>query len=200
MLTEAQILGSDFYQQDTINVAEQLLGQKLVVQVKGRRLSGIINETEAYLGLQDPACHSCSGVKTARTKTFYLSGGHAYVYLIYGMYYCFNIVTMGPSQPEAVLIRSVLPVEGLSTMYQRSPTAKNDILLANGPGKLCRSFAIDKSFNEKPVFTGREVFVEKGDKHIPREWVESGPRIGIGYAQDAVHWPLRYYLDPQYLV
>ena len=192
-----EILTQDFYLQDTVKVAEQLIGKKLVVTLDGDRLSGIIYETEAYLGLEDPACHSSSGLITPRTKTFYLLGGHSYVYLIYGMYFCFNVVTGLENQPEAVLIRALYPVDGLSKLKVRSPHILSTQKLADGPGKLCRSFAIDKTFNELPVFKAGKITIMNTNLKIDSEKIETTPRIGIDYAGDAAFWPLRFYCHPE---
>ena len=193
------IVEQDFFFQDTINVAEQLIGKKLVVEKNGQRLTGIIYETEAYLGLEDPACHSSSGLITPRTKTFYLPGGYSYVYMIYGMYFCYNIVTGSETQPEAVLIRAILPDEGIDFMRKNSPRVKSNSKLADGPGKLCRSFAIDKEFNEMPVFKRGDIYIVHSDIKVVSTEVESGPRIGIDYAGDAAFWPLRFYYNPEKL-
>ena len=106
-----------FFQQETCRAAVQLLGQTLVRVTQDHQfLKGKIVETEAYLGIQDPSCHSFGGRKTSRTQTMYLPGGYAYVYFTYGMHYCFNIVTEGEGNPSAVLIRAVEPLEGVSQM------------------------------------------------------------------------------------
>ncbi|MCB0355396.1 MAG: DNA-3-methyladenine glycosylase [Bdellovibrionales bacterium] len=193
------IIEQDFYFQDTITVAEQLIGKRIVVEQNGHRLTGIIYETEAYLGLEDPACHSSHGLVTPRTKTFYLPGGHSYVYLIYGMYYCYNIITRTAQEPEAVLIRAVFPELGKEFMQKNSPHIKKVVKFANGPGKFCRAFAIDKSFNELPVFTKNSIYIEYTPINIPSSEIECGPRIGIDYAGDASQWPLRFYYPSEKL-
>ncbi|MCB0391368.1 MAG: DNA-3-methyladenine glycosylase [Bdellovibrionales bacterium] len=194
-----KILTQDFYLQDTVKVAEQLIGKKLVVTLGRKKLSGIIYETEAYLGLEDPACHSSTGLITPRTKTFYLKGGHSYIYLIYGMYFCFNIVTGLETQPEAVLIRALYPVEGLNHLKANSPHIQTIKKLADGPGKLCRSFAIDKTFNELPVFKASKVNIVNTNLRIDGSKIETSSRIGIDYAGDAAFWPLRFYYNPENL-
>lgn len=112
-------LKESFYLRDTLEVAQDLLGKKLVrIDEKGEKLSGLITETEAYLGSKDPACHSYKNKKTPRTECLYLKGGHAYIYFIYGMYYCFNVVTRDEKSPEAVLIRALMPLEGKEIMIK----------------------------------------------------------------------------------
>src|SRR4051812_32579356 len=102
-----------FYQRDTKAVAKALLGKILVRKINGKRVSGRITEVEAYLGLKDKAAHSYGGRKTDRTQNMYQPGGHAYVYQIYGLHFCLNIVTRDENRPEAVLIRALEPIEGI---------------------------------------------------------------------------------------
>ena len=121
----------------------------------------------------------------------FLPGGHAYVYFIYGMYSCFNIVTLDEKAPEAVLIRALEPKEGVAHMQKyRNKSHLKD--LTTGPGKLCQALAIDRSLNEQPL-TGADIFVEKGHP-VEEAQIHSTDRVGIDYAGDAVHWPLRFYL------
>ena len=125
----------DFFSRLTIQVAVDLLGQTLVHRTKKNVLfKGKIVETEAYLGLQDPCCHSFNGRITNRTKVMYQKGGHAYIYFTYGMHYCFNVVTAREGEPEAVLIRALEPIRGIENMKRNRayPPLKN---LLNGPGK-----------------------------------------------------------------
>lgn len=134
-------LSHRFYRRPTEQVAKELLGQKLVRVYQGKRISGTITEVEAYLGLKDRACHSFGKRRTPRTETMYLAGGHSYVYLIYGLHNCFNVVTEAVDVPEAVLIRAVEPLEGISLMQKhRNRTQLNE--LTTGPGKLASAFQI----------------------------------------------------------
>jgi len=186
------MLPPEFYQRDTIEVARDLLGKKLVRTLpSGERLSGMIVETEAYLGADDPACHSFGNRRTPRTSVMYLSGGHAYVYFIYGMYFCFNVVTQSEVEPEAVLIRAVSPLEGVEILQRRRP-AKSPDHLANGPGKLCRSFLIDSRHNGLWL-QSPDLFIEDhtttGDHQIGETH-----RIGLG-TNEAALWPLRYFIQ-----
>ncbi len=109
-------LDRSFYNRNTLIVAKELLGKILVHNIDGKLLKGKIVETEGYLGLRDKAAHSYGGKKTNRVETMYGDPGRAYVYLIYGMYYCLNIVTEEEGSPEAVLIRGVEPLEGIDEM------------------------------------------------------------------------------------
>ncbi|MBP1743155.1 MAG: DNA-3-methyladenine glycosylase [Firmicutes bacterium] len=190
-------LGRSFYLNDTATVARQLLGKLLVSEARGKRVSGIIVETEAYLGIDDRAAHSFGGRKTRRNEAMYALGGHAYVYFIYGMYFCFNAVTGQEGVPEAVLIRALEPVEGLDFMAaERFNTdyaklsSRQKINLTNGPGKLCMALSIDRSLNGEDL-CGDKLYIE--DRPVSPE-VCSGKRIGIDYAGEDRDLPLRFYI------
>jgi len=186
------ILPASFYQRDTVKVARGLLGKKLVRIYKGKRLSGLIVETEAYTGVEDAAAHSYGGVPTPRTRTMYMGGGHAYVYFIYGMYWCLNFVTKKVNEPEAVLIRALEPVENIEIMRKLRPV-KKDKDLTNGPGKLCLALHIDKSLDGANL-TEPPLFVENMDFQIKPSQIVIAPRVGVDYAGPAAHWPLRFYI------
>lgn len=173
-------LPKEFFLQDTIEVAVQLLGKELVhVHPDGRRLSGIITETEAYLGADDPACHSFGYRRTDRTRILYQPGGLAYIYFIYGMHHCLNVVTRPAEEPEAVLIRGLHPLRGLD------PGIKTD-----GPGKLCRALGLSRDQNGLDL-RGDQLYLSENTTFSDEE-IESSPRVGIDYAEDAIEWPLRF--------
>lgn len=186
-------LKRSFFARDTVTVARDLLGRRLVRNLDGERLSGLIVETEAYVGESDTACHASRGC-TPRTRVMYGPPGHYYVYLIYGMYHMLNIVTAAEGQPEAVLIRALWPQEGVARMRElRGGVSPKR--LADGPGKLCQALAIDRRLNGEPV-DGDELWLEQGVV-VPEEKVLTSPRIGIGYASEedqARHW--RFHVDP----
>jgi len=167
------ILTPDFFARPTLLVARNLLGQRLVRHLDGRRLCGLIVETEAYVGAADTACHASKG-RTARTETMFGPPGHAYVYLIYGMYHMLNLVTEAPDFPAAVLIRAVEPLAGVAA-------GKNT---TNGPGKLCRAFGIDRALNGWPVTRGQQLWLEAAPP-VPDGAVATGPRVGVHYAAPA---------------
>lgn len=187
-----------FYRRDTNQVAQELLGQKLCHVYKGKLTSGLIIETEAYLGIDDPACHTYRGRNTDRVKSMYQPGGFSYVYFIYGMHFCFNVVTQTPDHPEAVLIRALHPLDGIEIMKKRRNTAleKN---LCSGPAKLCQALAIDRSCDGLSL-KGPQIWIEK---NIPftkiKKHLQITPRIGIDYAGEAKEWPLRFLVDPKKL-
>lgn len=185
-----------FYQQETIEVARQLLGKKIVWRPRGiGPLSLMITETEAYLGLEDPAAHSFHGRRVGRVSTMYLPGGHAYIYFIYGMHFCLNVVTGSANQPEAVLIRAGAPLKGLSSMRARRPTALFDWQIANGPGKLCQALGLTREQDGLPLHLGSLTLATHLE--VPNAEIISSHRIGVGYAGDAAAWPLRFFLAGQ---
>lgn len=180
-----------FYARPTKIVARDLLGKRLVRIYQGQRISGIITEVEAYLGVGDRAAHSYGDRRTARTEPMYLAGGHAYVYFIYGMYDCFNVVTAKAGQPQAVLIRALEPVEGLALMQKfRGKSALKD--LTTGPGKLTQALAIHRSMSGWDL-TSKDLFIENGPR-APASKIIKTTRIGVDYAGDHAKWPLRFYL------
>lgn len=186
----ARILSPRFYQRNTETVARELLGCRLVRIYRGQRLSGRIIETEAYLGARDRAAHSYGRRRTDRVRSMYLAGGHAYVFFVYGMHFCFNIVTRHADEPEAVLIRALEPVEGIETM-RRLRGVKRDRDLSNGPGKLAQALAIDRKFDGMPLTESHQLFIER-DRKVTADQIIIGPRVGIDYAEEAILWPLRF--------
>ncbi|GAC1351168.1 MAG: DNA-3-methyladenine glycosylase [Polyangiales bacterium] len=161
-----------FYQRPAAEVARDLLGRTLVHQAAGGVHRGKIVETEAYIGPHDLACHASKG-RTARTDVMFGEAGYAYVYLVYGMYHCFNVVTDREGYPAAVLIRAVSPLEGC-------------IGSTNGPGKLSRAMHLTRALNREDL-TGDVVFIEEGTKVVERH-IARGPRVGVDYA---AHWAKR---------
>ena len=176
------ILKRAFYDRPTVEVARDLLGKILV----HGPAAGMIVETEAYLGGDDLAAHSARGL-TARTRVIFGPPGHAYVYLIYGMYECLNLVTEPDGQPGCVLIRALQPVAGIELMRQRRPAARRLEDLASGPGKLTLAMAITRAHNGADVTRGSLV-VRRRVEERPFD-VEVTPRIGIRQCAD---WPLRF--------
>lgn len=180
-------------------VARQLLGCRLVVPAaNGERVSGMIVETEAYVGPEDKASHAYGNRRTARTETMFGVGGTAYVYFIYGMYYQFNVVTNRANIPHAILLRAVEPLEGIERMRERRP-ARRDRELTSGPGKLCQAFGLDRSFNGEDLM-GERVWIEAAENRLAPRQITSGPRIGIDYAEEYKDKPWRFWIkDNQYV-
>lgn len=173
------ILNRKFYHRDTLRVARTLLGKKLVRQINGVKLSGMIAETEAYCGREDSACHAHRG-KTQRNAAMFGEPGHAYVYFTYGMHYMLNLVTEEEENPCAVLIRAIVPLTGIAAMEVRRK--KKGVELTNGPAKLCQAMSINKSLNGWDLTLGRELWVEDYRK-ISDSKIITTPRIGIDYAK-----------------
>lgn len=192
-------LNRDFYNRDTLLVAKELLGKVLVHEIDGKKVSGKIVEVEAYRGTLDKAAHSYSGNVTPRTEVMYGKPGVAYVYFIYGMYYCFNIVTREEGMPEAILVRGLEPVEGLEYMvYNRYKKSYEDLTkyqiknLSNGPGKLCNAMGIDKTLNKEDL-CGDKLYIEEGlDNNFN---VKTTKRVGIDYAEEARDFLWRFYIE-----
>lgn len=186
-------LPREFYTRaDVLKVARDLLGKKLVVsQRNGRRVAGIIVETEAYRGPEDRASHAFGGRRTNRTETMYGIGGTAYVYFVYGMYNQFNVVTNVENTPHAVLVRALEPVEGLDIMRRRRK-GRAEYELTSGPGRLCIAMSIDRGL-DKADLLGNRVWIEEGISISPRD-IARGPRIGIDYAEKWVMKPWRFWV------
>ncbi|MFZ7131636.1 MAG: DNA-3-methyladenine glycosylase [Eubacteriales bacterium] len=188
-------LGKDFYTRDTLTVAKDLLGKVLVF----RDLKARITETESYIGRIDKAAHCYGNKMTKRTEVMFLEGGVVYVYLIYGMYYCMNIVTEIPGEGCAVLLRSVDPISNIDTMFVNRYGISREIAntyqvknLTNGPGKLCKALGITKNENGVSLL-GEKTYIED-DGFIPAK-IRQSKRINIDYAQEAIDFPWRYYYD-----
>jgi DNA-3-methyladenine glycosylase len=167
-----------FYDRDTVEVARELLGKYLVHVVQGVPRVGRIVETEAYLGEHDRAAHSSKG-RTERTRVMFGPPGHAYVYLIYGMHWCMNVVTEREGHASAVLLRALEPVSGIA-------------LPTHGPGLLCKAMGIDRARNAQDLLS-RELFIAE-EPRDPAPAIVKRPRIGVDYAG---HWArrlLRFYV------
>jgi len=192
-------LSREFYlRSDTIQIARDLIGKLLVVPTdSGERVSGMIVETEAYLGEIDKAAHSYNNRRTTRNEITYAVGGHAYVFFIYGMYFQFNVVTGAKDSPHVVLIRAVEPVEGIEIMrerrLQKNPAAKMpDKNLTSGPGKLCIALNINRRLNGEDLL-GDNIWLEDF-KTFRAEEIKIGKRIGIDYAEEFAEKPWRFWL------
>lgn len=204
------ILSRDFYNGDTLTIAQKLLGKYLVRRLPdGKILVGRITETEAYVGRCDKACHAYGYRKTQRTSTLFAPPGTAYVYLIYGIYDCLNFVTEPEGEPSAVLLRSVEAIAGEEIMYRLrygdkplTPYRKKNFL--NGPGKVCKAFSITRAQNGVDLTSGEELFLCDSPADIgiycpasEKEKLCRGPRIGVDYAEEAKDFPWRFWLEKE---
>ena len=181
-----RVLPRAFYERETEIVAREMLGTVLECETDDGIASGIIVETEAYLGEHDLACHAAAG-RTARTEALYGAPGISYVYFIYGMYWCFNAVTRAEALPSAVLVRALEPLDGIALMHKRRPRVKNEVDLTNGPGKLCTALGITGSMSGKSL-QRRPLVIREGEP-VPDDRIEVTTRIGITKCAD---WPLRW--------
>jgi len=194
-------LPREFYDRDTVQVARDLLGRDIVrVLPDGTQLVCRITETEAYVGPIDKACHAYNYRRTSRTQTLFAQPGTAYVYLIYGMYHCLNFVTEPEGEPCAVLIRSAVPVKNADIIAENRFDCKYEDMNAyqrrnflNGPGKLCCGLSLTRAQNGLDLL-GVELFLSPGNPPSP-EQIKVGKRIGIDYAQEAVDFPWRFWLE-----
>ena len=167
------LLPRKFYDRPTLLVARELIGARLVRMLDGRRLAGLITETEAYIGEKDLASHARAG-RTPRTAVMYGAPGHAYVYFTYGNHWMLNVVTEQEGTPGAVLIRAIQPLEGVEVMLERRHGRDTF-----GPGKLCQALGIDKSLNGADLASKDSgLWIERGVQ-VPDSAVTLGPRVGL---------------------
>jgi len=192
-------LDREFYNRDTVLVAKELLGKILVHEINGQKLSAKIVEAEAYMGITDKAAHSYGGRRTSRVEIMYGKPGFSYVFIIYGMYYCFNTVTREEGTPQAVLIRAVEPIEGVDLIAHNrfkkpyEQLTKSQIKnLTNGPGKLCGALLIDKEQNAEDL-CGNKLYIEEGN--YEKFNIISAKRVGIDYAEEAKEYLWRFYIE-----
>jgi len=173
----SKVLAKKFYGQNTLSTAKKLLGKFLVRRIGRRKISGTITEVEAYIGPKDKASHASRG-RTKRTEVMFGESGHWYVYLIYGMHYCLNIVTEKKNYPAAILIRGV-------------KTKTKEI---RGPGRVCKYFWINKSFNAAAADRKIGLWIENSGVKIKNRDIQRGKRIGVDYAGKWKNKLWRFYL------
>lgn len=184
-------LPRSFYSRSTLEVASDLLGKVLVRRLGRRNLAGTIVETEAYVGPHDLACHASKG-HTPRTSVMFGPPGYTYVYMIYGFYFCLNVVTEAQGYPAAVLIRGVEPLESLDLMRQLRNNPVRETSIASGPGKLCMAMSIDKQLNGADLL-GTTIWIE--DRKLDPGPICTSARVGVDYAGEYKNKPWRFYVD-----
>lgn len=204
------ILKEDFYGRETLIVAKELLGKYLIHNIDGKLVGGKIVETEGYLGVNDKAAHVYGGKKTPRVMPMYKKPGNAYIYSIYGMYYCLNAITVKEGEPEGVLIRAIEPLIGLDYISEKrcnkkyiELNKKERLNLTSGPSKLCLALNLNKNQNDKLLWDN-SLFIADYDKElenlIENKEEKTGKiieakRIGIDYAEEARDYLYRFYYE-----
>lgn len=184
-------LPESFYERkNVVRIARELLGKGLFTHVNHVVTGGMIVETEAY-SWTEKGCHAFGGKMTARNATMFGKGGHAYVYLCYGMHNLFNVVTNTEDVAEAVLVRALEPVAGMEEMKRRRGELKNPYHLTSGPGKLTRALGIDRTFNGKYLLN-TDVWIEDLGVIVKNKDIIASKRIGIDYAGEDALLPWRF--------
>lgn len=186
---------SYYRQRNALQAAHDLLGMALCTEFEGIRTVGLITETEAYMGVTDRASHAFGGRRTARNGMMYAAGGHAYVYLCYGIHHLFNVVVSDKDDPQAVLVRAIHPIEGIAVMAQRRNTKT---FTTNGPGTLTQALGIRTTHNGE-VLTGRRLWIADVGVKVPSKKIITGPRIGVDYAGQDALLPYRLRIAPSHL-
>lgn len=194
------ILHKEFYKQGALTLAKELLGKIIVRTVDDVTLKAKIVETEAYIGEIDKASHAYNGRRTERTEPLFREGGIAYVFFIYGKYYCFNVISGLEDKGEGVLIRAIEPLNEFDYLakkrfnqsYEELSVAKKKAI-TNGPSKLCLAFSIDKSDNYKKLYEKGALYIEDNDEDEKIDIVET-TRVGIDYAEEAIDFLWRFYI------
>ncbi|MEM8727812.1 MAG: DNA-3-methyladenine glycosylase [Chlamydiota bacterium] len=189
--TEEKLPLSFFRQQQTVEIAQQLLGKYLFTHFDGKITAGMITETEAYTGAEDRACHAYNNRRTKRTEALFAAGGIAYVYLCYGIHHLFNIVTHKENIPHAILIRSLKPTYGIETMLRRRKKNSVDKTLTRGPANTAQAVGIDTSHSGSDL-TGNRIWLEDHGVIVAKSDILATPRIGIDYAGEDKNLPYRF--------
>ncbi len=212
-IEEGRRLPREFYTRDGITVARELLGKVLVHETDVGRIRGLITEVESYMGVEDKGSHAYGGRRTQRTEPMFHQGGTSYVYLIYGMYSCMNIVSSVPDVPHAVLLRGVEPADpasrermlllrrqGKAARGKQAGDSEGEVRaslafphLADGPGKLCIAMGIDRRDNDVDLVESPTFYVTEGI-YVPPGQIRIGKRVGIDYAEEAADYLWRFYL------
>jgi DNA-3-methyladenine glycosylase len=184
-------LPRSFYSRPALDVANDLLGKVLVRRIGRKNLSGKIVETEAYTGPHDLACHASKG-HTPRTSVMFGPPGYAYVYMIYGFYFCLNVVTEPPGYPAAVLIRAIEPLDNVGLMRKLRKNPERETNVTSGPGKLCMAMLIDKQLNGADLL-GTAIWIE--DRSLDAGNILTSPRVGVDYAGEFKDKPWRFFVE-----
>lgn len=193
MPMEGRLPPSFFLREDVVQISRELLGKYLVTRIDGAITVGCIVETEAYRGPDDKACHAYNYRRTPRTSIMYEQGGHAYVYLCYGIHHLFNVVTGVKGQPHAVLVRAVEPIGNVELMLARRKMPALKPQLTAGPGALSQALGITTDFTGINMLDAKSpIWIEDRAMVIKEADIVAGPRVGVGYAEECAAWPWRF--------
>jgi DNA-3-methyladenine glycosylase len=185
-------LTSSFYNRDdVVQISRDLLGKVLCTNLAGGITRAIITETEAYAGVDDRASHAYGGRRTKRTEPMFAVGGTAYVYLCYGIHHLFNVVTGAVDTPHAILLRAGKPLQGTAIMLQRRGKSREDQSLLAGPGSLAKAMGITTALSGQSLLDN-QVWIENHQFVVADSEITSGPRVGVGYAQEDASRPYRF--------
>ena len=185
----------DYQSEDVLGLARQLLGKTLVTSIDGKICGGIIAETEAYRAPDDRACHAYGNKITPRTQTMFGRGGTAYIYLCYGIHHLFNVVTGPEGTAHAVLIRALIPQEGIEFMLERRKHKQLNYKLTRGPGALSVALGIHTKMNGTHLLTSNSAIrILNTGLHLSTEDISQSPRIGVGYAGESALLRWRFYV------
>ncbi len=187
-------LSLEFYQRNNVlQIARDLLGKVLVTKWNKIVTSARIVETEAYAGVADKASHAYGARRTKRNEIMYAHGGHAYIYLCYGIHHLFNVVTNSQEQPHAILIRAGEPLAGIEEMVRRTGKEKPDHTLTRGPGNLSKALGI-YTVHSGISLLGKKMFIADDGFRYKKKEIIASPRIGVDYAGDHALWDYRFYI------
>jgi len=184
----------EFYtHNDVLSITRNLLGKYLFTCIDGIITGGYIVEAEAYNGIVDKASHAYGNRQTNRTKTMYMQGGIAYVYLCYGIHEMFNVVTSVEGEPHAVLIRGIVPTDGIDVMMARRNLSVFKPAITNGPGSVAKALGISRQMNANSL-SGDAIWIEDRGLSFTDEEIVAAPRIGVDYAKEDALLPYRFYV------
>ena len=188
-----QKIGAGFYlDEDVVKLSKELLCKFLVTNLHNEGITGgMIVETEAYNGITDKASHAFGSRRTPRTQVMYMEGGIAYIYMIYGFHFLFNIITNAAEIPHAILIRAIEPTDGIDIMLQRRHLDALSPKLTSGPGLLSKALGITKTENGETLL-GDKIWIEDRGVKIPQNQIVASPRVNVAYAGEDAQLPWRF--------
>ncbi|GLR16785.1 DNA-3-methyladenine glycosylase [Portibacter lacus] len=187
------VLPRSFYEgEDILEISKSLLGKKLCSDIGGQFTSGIIVETEAYKAPEDKASHAFGNKVTPRTVTMFSPPGTGYIYIIYGMYHLFNVITGPEGTAHCILIRAVEPLDGQDVMLERRGKPSMIKAVTNGPGKFSIAMGMHKKYDATDLTISSDIWIETGWPELSEEEILVGPRVGMSTAEECSNWPYRF--------